>query len=168
MQAGKAPAWAAGAKVAPTTVTNAPNSSAFGERVYFAGQPSQTDLEQYARLGVKKVINLRMPAEMEKLGFDEAAAVKQAGMEYVSVPFGPQPPTDADVQKVVSLLQGAGENKVLLHCASSNRVGLMWSLFRGTRHGLKAEDALAEGRAAGMKSPALEKIARERLGALPQ
>jgi uncharacterized protein (TIGR01244 family) len=165
MQAKKAPEWAANARIAPATVGSAPNSSAFGSQVYFAGQPSANDLEQYAKLGVKKVVNLRTPAEMEKAGFDEAAAVKQAGMEYVMVPVSSQPPTEADLQRVYSALQGAGEGKVLMHCASSNRVGLMWSLFRASQHGLGPEEAITEGKAAGMKSPALEKMAREKLGA---
>ena len=157
------PAWAEGAKVAASPVGSSPNATAFGARVYFAGQPATADLEQYARLGVRKVINLRMPAEMQAAGFDEAAAVKQAGMEYIHVPFGPQPPTDDDLKKVFAVLQGAGDGKVLLHCASSNRAGLMWSLFRGSQHGLAADDAVSEGKAAGMKNPALEQIAREKL-----
>jgi uncharacterized protein (TIGR01244 family) len=163
MQAPKAPAWASDAKITPTAVGNAPNASVFGSRVFFAGQPGQADFEQYAKLGVKKVINLRTPAEMQKIGFDEGAAVKQAGMEYVTVPIGAQAPTDDDLAKIYSVLQTAGDAKVLMHCASSNRVGLAWSLFRGTQHGLAADDALAEGKAAGLKAPALEKIAREKL-----
>ena len=162
-QTKKAPAWTENAKVAASPVGATPNATAFGTRVFFAGQPSPADLEQYAKLGVKKVINLRMPAEIQGLGFDEAALAKQAGMEYVHVPFGPQPPTDDDMKKVFAALQGAGDGKVLLHCASSNRAGLMWSLFRGSQHGLAVDDAVVEGKAAGMKNPAFEKIARGKL-----
>lgn len=163
MQTPKAPAWTSGAKITPTSVGNAPNTSVFGTRVFFAGQPGQADFEQYAKLGVKKVINLRTPPEMQGLGFDEGAAVKQAGMEYVSVPIGSQPPTDEDLNKIYSVLQTAGDGKVLMHCASSNRVGLAWSLFRGTQHGLAQDAAIAEGKAAGLKNAGLEKIAREKL-----
>ena len=42
------PAWTTGAKVAPVAVGQSPNSSAFGSRVYFAGQPTQADLAEYA------------------------------------------------------------------------------------------------------------------------
>ena len=157
------PAWTAGAKVAPVAVGQAPNSSAFGSRVYFAGQPSQTDLAEYARLGVKTVVNFRMPAEMEKLGFDEAAAAKAAGMKYVNVPFSGMP-SDGDLAKIYTELNKSGEGKVLMHCASSNRVGVAWASFRGAEHGLSAEAALSEGKAAGLKSPALEKLTREKLG----
>lgn len=168
MQAGKAPKWAEGAKVTPEPVGTSVNASSFGTQVRFAGQPGEKDFEEYAKLGVKKVINLRMPAEMQKVEFDEAAVVKQAGMEYVTVPFGPQPPAEEDLAKIYAVLREAGDGKVLVHCATSNRAGMVWSLFRGSQHGLSADDAIAEGKAAGMKNPGLEKIAREKLAALPQ
>jgi len=161
MQSGKQPAWAEGAKVAPVAVGQAPNSSEFGGRVYFAAQPSEADLKEYARLGVKTVINLRTAAELEKAGIDEAPLAKAAGLEYVNVPFA-SVPTDADLERVYALLNKAENGKILLHCASSNRSGLVWSLYRATQHGVPAEAALAEGKAAGLKS--LEKAAREKLG----
>ncbi|MBL8235781.1 MAG: hypothetical protein JNM66_00075 [Bryobacterales bacterium] len=161
------PAWTAGAKVAPATVGATPNSAAFGNRIYFAGQPSQADLAEYAKLGVKTIVNLRMPAETASLGFDEAAAVKAAGMNYVSVPFGPVMPPDGDLAKIYAELNKAGDGKVLLHCASSNRAGMVWAVYRGTQHALPAEAAIAEGKAAGLKAAALEKLAREKLAGKP-
>lgn len=161
------PGWAATAKVAPATVGATPNSAAFGTRVYFAGQPSQADLAEYAKLGVKTIVNLRMPAETANLGFDEAAVAKAAGMNYVSVPFGAVMPPDGDLAKIYAELNKAGAGKVLLHCASSNRAGMVWATYRGTQHGVAAEAAIAEGKAAGLKAPALEKLAREKLAAKP-
>ena len=67
------------------------------------------------------------------------------------------------MKKVFAALKGAGQGRVLMHCASSNRAGLMWSLFRGTEHGLAVGEAISEGKAAGMKNPGLEKIAQEKL-----
>jgi uncharacterized protein (TIGR01244 family) len=163
-------AAAAFAQIAPVTVGKAPNSSSYASKVYFAGQPEQADFAEYAKLGVKVVINLRMPAEMEKVSFNEAEAAKAAGLEYVSVPFGSTPVTDANLAKIYPYLAKAGENnneennnKVLLHCASSNRAGMVWALFRGTVENLKPEEAIAEGKLAGLKS--LEKSAREKLDA---
>ena len=149
-------------QVAPATVGQSPNSTAFANRVYFAGQPTKADLEEYAKLGVKTVINLRAPAEMEKAGFDEAAAVKAAGMEYLNVPMSGEIPGDAELAKIYAAL-GVKEQKVLLHCASSNRAGTVWALFRGKQDKLPLEEAIAEGKAAGMKNPNLEKQARARL-----
>lgn len=164
MQAGKQPAWTAGAKVAPVTVGQAPNSSAFGSKVYFAGQPAQADIAEYAKMGVKTIVNLRSPGEMEKLGFDEAAAAKAAGIEYVNVPVSSAIPPDGELAKIYAALDKAGSGKVLMHCASSNRVGMVWAVYRGEKHHVPGEAALAEGKAAGLKSPVLEKSAKEKLG----
>ncbi len=151
-------------RVAPVAVGQAPNSSTFRNKIYFAGQPSEADFALYAKLGVTKVINLRMPAEMEKAGFDEAAAVKAARMEYVSVPFGPEPPTEGDLKKIFAGIAGSGgDAKVLLHCASSNRVGFVWALYRGAEQGVPVDEAMAEGEAAGLKNPNLKKLARQKL-----
>ena len=153
-------AWA---QVVPVTVGKAPNSSAADAKVYFAGQPASEDFAEYAKLDVKIVINLRTQAEMDKLAFNEAEAVKAAGMEYVNVPFASgTPPTDAALAKIFSYLKIDGGSKVLLHCATSNRAGMVWSLYRGSS-GVGVDDAVAEGKAAGMKNPALEKAVRERL-----
>ncbi len=167
LQAYGQPAWTTGAKVAPVAVGGAPNSTAFGDRVFFAGQPSQTDLAEYARMGVKTIVNLRMPAEMEKVGYDEAAAAKVAGIEYVSVPFGSTMPGDGELARIYAALNKAESGKVLLHCASANRAGMAWAVYRGSQHGLPAEAAITEGKAAGLKAPSLEKFAREKLGAKP-
>lgn len=167
MQGGKQPAWTAGAEVAPVAVGQAPNSSSFGSHVYFAGQPSAADIAQYAKLGVKTIVNLRSPAEMERAGFDEAATANAAGIKYLNVPVGSTMPTDGDLAKIYAALNRSGDGKVLMHCASSNRVGMVWAMFRGTQHGVAGEAALGEGKAAGMRAPALEKLAREKLGVKP-
>src|SRR4051794_26001048 len=160
---GQQPQWKKEAKVAPVSVGQAKNSSAFGTQVYFAGQPEQADFQRYAKLGVKTVINLRQPSEMETVGFDEPATVKADGMNYLSVPMSAAIPDDAALKKIFSILDKAGDEKVLLHCASSSRVGFAWALYRGSGQGLSADEAIAEGKAAGMKSPVFEKLAREKL-----
>jgi len=151
--------------VAPAAVGAAPNSTAFGDRIFFAGQPAESDFAEYRKRGVKTVVNLRTAAEMEKLGFDEAAAVKKAGMQYVHIPFGAEPPAGADMDRLLSLLDGAKEGSVLMHCASSNRVGYVWSVYRARRGGLPADSAIAEGKAAGLRNPALEQKARAAIAA---
>jgi uncharacterized protein (TIGR01244 family) len=157
--------WHDGKKIVPEEAGKTPNTSAFGDRVHFAGQPGEDDLKLYAKRGVRTVINLRTPAEMEKLGFDEKAAVERNGMVYVHVPVQSEPPADVDIQRVMKILDGAKDAPVLMHCASSNRVGMMWSIFRARQHGLAADQALAEGKAAGMRNPALESAARQNIEA---
>ena len=144
-------------------VDDTPNVTTFDNKVYFAGQPTEEALKQFAELGVKTVINLRQESEMASVGFDEKDAVENAGMTYVHAPMGRGIPPDTTLRQIMDALETNSDAPVLLHCASSNRVGTIWSLFAGLRGGLSAENALSEGRAAGMHAPALEKAAREAL-----
>jgi uncharacterized protein (TIGR01244 family) len=152
-----------GQSVVPVAVGKAPNSSVFASKVYFAGQPESADFAEYARLGVKVVINLRPASEMEGVSFNEAEAAKAAGLEYVNVPLEGARAEEFDASKIFAYLAKAGEAKVLLHCVAANRAGFVWSLYRGTQEGLGVEEAIAEGKQAGLKG--LEKTARKRLEA---
>ncbi len=137
----------------------------WGQNVVFSGQPTAEQLAAYGKDGVKTVVNLRTDDEMAKLGMDEKAIVEKAGMRYVSVPFlAPAPPKDEELVGLMKLLAGAKrEGRVVLHCASSNRVGYVWGLFQAKEKGVGVEKAVEEARKAGMKSPALEQALRDRL-----
>ncbi len=144
-------------------VGDTPNAAAHkNNRIYFGAQPAESDFAIYAKLGVKTVINLRAPSEMASLGFDEQKAVEAAGLTYVNLPMGHEIPPDADLQKMFNALDGHKDAPLLLHCASSNRVGTLWALYRMNRDGIGADQAEAEGRAAGMKAEAFVKAVRER------
>jgi len=154
-------AWHESARIEADPAVRARNATRFGNYVYFAAQPEESDFKLYADRGVKTVINLRTPEEMASLGFDEKAAVEAAGMAYVQVPIGADGLDRAGLQEIALRLENAGSAPALLHCASSNRVGYVWSIFRATRHGLDEEAAVAEGKQAGLRAPALETSARE-------
>jgi uncharacterized protein (TIGR01244 family) len=137
---------------------------ACAQDVIFSGQPTAEQLAEYGKTGVKVVVNLRTPEEMAKLGLDEKAIVEKAGMRYVNVPFGSTPPKDDELAGVMKLLAGAKPDKrVVLHCASSNRVGYVWGLYQGQKKGVPVEKAVEEAKKAGMKNPGLEAGLRERL-----
>jgi uncharacterized protein (TIGR01244 family) len=155
------PEWHVGGKISELKIGSVVNASRFGDRVYFGGQPKVEDFNTFSVKGVKTVINLRTAPEMTDLGFDESGVVEKAGMQYVHVPIGQEPPSGDDLRLVMAALEGAKEGAVLLHCASSNRVGYVWSIYRALHHGLSIESAIREGQAAGMRSGALEKRARE-------
>ncbi|MFT3670154.1 MAG: sulfur transferase domain-containing protein [Pseudoxanthomonas sp.] len=87
--------------------------------------------------------------------------VEALGMTYIALPIsGKEDIGAANAQALHALLQGR-EGKVLLHCASGNRVGALLALGAAQIDGLPADDALALGRAAGLKS--LEPVVVEQL-----
>jgi uncharacterized protein (TIGR01244 family) len=149
-------------------VGSTPNVTVFDDKVYFGGQPKAGDVKKFSDLGVTTVINLRTEAEMKALGFDEKAAVEEAGMTYVHLPMGREEPTDEFIAKALKSLGASKDGKVLLHCGSSNRVGYVWSLFAAKERGLSEDDAIAEGKAAGMRAPQLEEWAKKHIEETPE
>lgn len=114
-----------------------------------AGQPSPQQLQAVKSAGIGHVINLR-PAE-EDAGFDESAAVAALGMGYTVIPVaGPADLSIASAKALDQVLAQVGETGVLIHCASSNRVGALLALRAAWVHGATTEDALAVGAAGGL------------------
>jgi uncharacterized protein (TIGR01244 family) len=106
-------------------------------------------------------VNLRTEKEGTR---EEEAAVKAAGLKYVSVPVTAESLSAKDVDAVAAVLADPASGPVLLHCHSSNRVGAVWALLQ-LREGKSLEDAEAAGRAAGLTSPTLLEAVRRVAGA---
>lgn len=125
-----------------------------------SGQPDESALVQLAEKGFVTVIDLR--AENEDRGFREADAVENLGMRYVSLPIsGPDAVNYENAEALDSFLSSA-KGPVLIHCASSNRVGALLSL-RQRLVGDDADAALATGLKAGLSSPVLREVVEARL-----
>lgn len=114
-----------------------------------AGQPGPGDFEALAAAGLKRVVNLR--PENEDPGYDEPALAARLGLHYQVIPVaGPGDLTPDSARALDAALQAAGSDPVLIHCASSNRVGALLALRASWLHGASDEQALALGRAGGL------------------
>jgi uncharacterized protein (TIGR01244 family) len=119
--------------------------------VYLAGQPSPEDFAAMAERGVKTVVTLRKP---EELDWDEASAVEAAGMEFIAVPFdGPEELTDDIFEQARQVLVDNGDEPLVLHCGRANRVGAVWMVHRVLDDGLGIDAALEEAQAIGLRTP---------------
>ena len=120
--------------------------------LYAAGQPTREDLAMLAGSGVCTVINLR--ASGEAIGFDESAEAEKLGLGYVCVPVaGANDLTRCKVDEFGRALDAARKRgAVLVHCATSNRVGAMVALDEALNRGRPLAAALERGRAAGLVS----------------
>jgi uncharacterized protein (TIGR01244 family) len=124
-----------------------------------AGQPDEAAFRVFAESGYKVVIDLRTAGENR--GLDEPAVVEALGMKYISMPIGGPDITFEKARELEALLDSFDE-PVLLHCASSNRVGALLALSAYADSG-DAELAIEEGRRAGMRS--LERVVRDLISA---
>lgn len=123
-----------------------------------AGQPNEAALEVFADAGYVAVVDLR--GEQEDRGFDEASVVEELGMHYVLLSIEEADAINFDYAKKLDKLLAGFDGPILLHCASSNRVGALLAL-RAYLHGASPEAALELGREGGLTR--LEDTVRERL-----
>lgn len=134
------------------------------DRMYFAGQPDEESLIRLSTSeGVKTVVNIRFPEEMSRVGFDEQAVADSLGLRYVTIPVSPASFSQQDVDRFAQVL-GETEEPVLLHCASSNRVGGMWAAYLSTHRGVELDDALELGKLAGLRSDGMVAAVRRVAG----
>jgi uncharacterized protein (TIGR01244 family) len=119
-----------------------------GDDMFIGGQPTEQGLRELRAKGVSTVVNLRMPEEMARVGFDEAALVKELGMKYVHIPmrgtaanpYGPQ-----QLDAFVAALDAA-DGKVLLHCTVAWRASHLWAAYLIRERHVPVETALAQAR----------------------
>lgn len=129
-----------------------------------AGQPTAEQLVAAKAAGYKRIVNLR-PAS-EDPSFDEEAKAKELGFDYIAIPIsGPADLTEDNARKLLAALADRDQMPMLVHCASSNRVGGLLAVGRAKVEGQDAEAAIEEGRAAGLTK--LEPAVRTLLGLPP-
>lgn len=131
--------------------------------VVSAGRLASADIVLAREAGIRQIIDLTPDAETP--GFDEAASARSAGLAYANLPLkGRDDLTRANVQAFDAMLRKARQ-PVLVHCASGNRVGAMATLRAAWIEGRPAEEAIAIGKAWGLKG--LEDEVRMRIEAGP-
>ncbi|MBT6847239.1 MAG: methyltransferase domain-containing protein [Planctomycetaceae bacterium] len=126
--------------------------------LFLAGQPSEADFKILKQRKITRVITLRADSEIE---WDEAAVAKAAGISYLKIPIAGLDAMNDDtfdaVRKQLKLGEKAG---TLLHCASANRVGAVWLVYRVLDQGVELEEAVQEAKEVGMRVPIFETKAR--------
>jgi len=124
-----------------------------GSDLFIGGQPTEKALRELKDKGVTTVINLRMPEEMKQIGFDEAALLKELGINYVHIPMrgsaeNPYGPKQLD-QFAAAIASAQG--KVLLHCTVAWRASHIWAAYLIRDRGVPVATALAQTRSINLR-----------------
>lgn len=119
-----------------------------GDDMFIGGQPTEKALRDLKAKGVTTVVNLRMPEEMARVGFDEAALVKTLGMKYVHIPMrgtdaNPYGPKQLDA---FAAAMAEADGKVLLHCTVAWRASHLWAAYLIRERKVPVATALAQAR----------------------
>jgi uncharacterized protein (TIGR01244 family) len=127
-----------------------PNFQKVNDGLYRGGQPTDAGFKQIAKLGVKTVIDLRLPSEHSQA--DEQKWVASSGMKYVSVPLhGMSAPSEADVAKILAIVNDSSAGPVFVHCRrGADRTGTIIACYRISHDKWENHKALSEARGHGM------------------
>jgi protein tyrosine phosphatase (PTP) superfamily phosphohydrolase (DUF442 family) len=119
--------------------------------VITGGQPSAAQLRALKEAGGEIVLDVRDP--MESRPVDEAALVRELGMEYINVPVRAGSLDDSTLERILAVLRRAGTRTVFFHCGSGNRVGGALIPFFILDQGLEEEEAIEQAMRVGLRSP---------------
>jgi len=119
------------------------------EHVFRGAQPTDEGLRDLAKTGVKFVIDLR---EGGRRSAAEERVVTAAGMQYVNVPMsGLTPHTEAEITKVLQLLEDHATGPVFVHCMrGADRTGAVIAAYRIQHDHWENARALKEAISDGM------------------
>ena len=132
------------------------NYSRVDATVGCGGQVDPAAMAALRKEGFVSVINLRLPTE-EGANVDAGrAAAQAAGLKYIHLPFNVAQPDSKVVDSFLAAVADKSNQPVFIHCGSASRVGGMWAVKRALQDKWPIEKALAEGKAIGLNSAALE------------
>jgi uncharacterized protein (TIGR01244 family) len=116
------------------------------EQLVMAGQPRPDDWTCLAQRGFQTVVNIRRdPARAH----EQAVRAAAAGIRYIHLPLPAYELEPEHIKSFDAIISDRNNGKVLFHCRSASRTGLVWMLKRTVMDGWTAAEAEAELRAAG-------------------
>jgi protein tyrosine phosphatase (PTP) superfamily phosphohydrolase (DUF442 family) len=124
------------------------NFGQVNDQLYRGAQPDALALQNLKHLGVKLIINLRLPRDSWQ---SEEAEARANGILYTNVPLrGLGRPTDQQVGKVLALIESA-PGPVFIHCEHGcDRTGTIIACYRIRHEHWSLDSALREARQYGM------------------
>ena len=124
------------------------NYGKISDRLYRGAQPDAEGIQSLKRLGVKLIVNLRMPGEAWK---DEASLAAAAGIQYTNFPMsGYARPDEAQMRQILALFESASD-PVFVHCLHGcDRTGTVVACYRIQHDHWSTSLALQEARKYGI------------------
>ena len=128
-----------------TTAPGVPNFHKVNDGLYRGGQPSHEGFESLAKLGIKTVVDLRIPQSQSNW---EKRLVESLGMRYVHIPLhGGETPSQMDIDRTFAILLDNAQWPVFIHCREGkDRTGMMVACYRISHDGWTNVRALAEAK----------------------
>jgi len=141
--------WATGERGLPAE-EGIQNFGKVSDGLFRGAQPGTAGISNLVRLGVKAIINLRMPDESWK---DEEIQARAHGILYTNLPMHRLgKPADDQVRKVLSLIETL-PGPVFVHCQHGcDRTGTIIACYRMKHDHWSYNDALREAERYGLSA----------------
>jgi uncharacterized protein (TIGR01244 family) len=147
-------------KIQQTLKDDVPHILCVDEHFATAGQPNDSAYAKLAENGYRSVLSLRTSSEGFGLGH-EKEAVEKAGLRFINIPIVSAAPKPEQVTEFINAVKDKNNQPMLIHCASANRVGAFWMIYRVVEQGWSEEKALEEATKIGLTNPVLKSFAHE-------
>ena len=121
------------------------NFKQIGDALFIGPQPTEQDLLEAKRRGVRTVIDLRMPGETPSPNAEQAQRI---GLGYFNIPVDKAALSEESINELDRVM-GRAEGPTLLHCATGARAALILGLSRSRKNGWDAERTFNEARRIG-------------------
>src|SRR5579883_2579096 len=145
-----------------TSAPGVPNFHKVNDNLYRGGQPSREGFQSLAKLGVKTVVDLRIPDGQSNA---EKKLVESLGMRYIHIPLhGGETPTQSDIDRAFAVLLDQAQWPVFVHCREGkDRTGMIIACYRISHDGWTNIRALAEAKSYAIREirPAMESYIKQ-------
>lgn len=111
---------------------------------YRGGQPKDYQVEELSKLGIKSIINLRLPNG--KRDSRQEWLAKKFNMNYYNIPMTQFfPPNYAQISRFNSIVDDPTKRPVFVHCEQGqDRTGIITALYRARYYNWTYEQAYSE------------------------
>ncbi len=122
-----------------------PNFSQVNAKFYRGAQPTETGVQELAKMGVKTIIDLRGE---DKLSAKEAVWAKNAGIKFIPVNLSNWfKPKTADIENVIEQIDAAENQPVFVHCKrGADRTGTVVAVYRISHDNYTVKEATDEAK----------------------
>ena len=100
--------------------------------------------------GYKSIFDLQLASERTANIEGEAAAARDAGIQFIHVPFTPSAPDTSSVEKFLAEIQRPGNQPAFIHCGGGNRAAGFWLIKRALVDGWDLDRAVKEAEGLGL------------------
>lgn len=153
------PARVGAQQVTKPTVAGVTNFAQLETTVACAGATTPEAVPEIKKMGFKSIVNLRLPTENGANIDAEAAAAKEAGISFFSIPFNTAQPDPKVADTFIATITTPANEPAFIHCASANRASAMWMIKRMVIDKWDADRAGQEAAALGLTNAALKQFA---------